>query len=350
MSGTSNSGNQSAPRGPPLSWVPLEPLRETLDSSKLCISDGHHPRLAKDKDYADSVLKAWRRDVKSLNDSEQTVGSTFVYHRSEDGAELLNGYIVASSILAHRSNSDEMERKVPAVLFFHTGAGPQDIFLRWKADVLVRQMGCVVLIADIISDAEGYAWSDRERYDAARRNVLATSEEEGQIARWKLRQSITAALDALKGMDIVDSNRIAGLGWCMGGHPLLELGLMQEQGVKALVSYHGVFDGIKDHALPTCSRTTATDEDGNLPGSGNTQVLICNGMEDPFVAQDDIAKTKTILQTRGFQVEVINFDGVKHGFTNPAQDYNPSDAFAFNEHAAKTSWESTIQLLRNSLM
>ena len=208
----------------------------------------------------------------------------------------------------------------------------------------MQEFRCIVLIADIISDADGYAWTDRGRYDEARKRVLATSEEGGRSARWALRRVISAAIDNLKNLEFVDSGSIAALGWCLGGHPILELGLMQEDCVRTLISYHGVFDGVKEYEA---------SETGSLDGSDKaairTQVLICNGKDDPFVKLDDMKKAKGLLEMKGCDVSVLNFDGVKHGFTNPAQDCNPSDMFAFNEQAAKKSWDSTIQLLRKTL-
>lgn len=84
--------------------------------------------------------------------------------------------------------------------------------------------------------------------------------------------------------------------------------------------------------------------------NGKTLVLICNGKQDPFVPQDDMKKAKMLLQSQGCEVNILNFDGVRHGFTNPAQDYNPSDSFAFNEEAAaEEAWTPTMQMLRESL-
>lgn len=157
-----------------------------------------------------------------------------------------------------------------------------------------------------------------------------------------MRDAIRAALDHLKGLEFVDGANIAGLGWCFGGHPILELGTMHEKGVNCLISYHGVFDGVSNYQGTTADTIKTSAE-------RNTQVLICNGNQDPFVPQDDIKKAKRLLESQGCEVNILNFDGVKHGFTNPAQDFNPSDAFAFNEQAAEDSWTLTIQLLRNTL-
>lgn len=323
-------------------WTPLHILRETQDPSSICTSTSNSPRLAKDVPYANAVLQAWKDESKMWPtnncDSEKnmSVGAPFTYRRKEDGA-IFNGYLVAPSRVVNSAQA----HAVPAVILFHTGAGPQDIFLKWKADALVQELQCAVLIADIISDGEGYAWSDRGRYEVARKDILTAYEENGEVARWKLRQTISAALNFLRGVEFIDGNNIAGLGWCMGGHPILELGLMQEDSVKVLVSYHGVFDGVKDHLEKVGKDAKQTDSP--------TRVLIFNGEEDPFVPQNDVNMANKILESQGCDVNIMNFDSVRHGFTNPAQDYNPSDAFSYDEDAANSSWESTINLLRETL-
>ena len=214
------------------------------------------------------------------------------------------------------------------------------------------------MIADLISDSDGYAWSDRGRYAAAREQVLVISQHDGMDGRWKFRQVIRAALDHLDALDYVDGDHVAALGWCFGCHPILEMGMMQEDCVKCLISYHGVFDGVHMYQSTGVDKAiTADDIDDDSKSktnvstthNGKTRVLICNGKQDPFVPQDDMKKAKMLLQSQGCEVNILNFDGVRHGFTNPAQDYNPSDSFAFNQEAAEEAWTSTMQMLRESL-
>eukprot|EP00547_Thalassionema_nitzschioides_P018472 CAMPEP_0194237694 /NCGR_PEP_ID=MMETSP0158-20130606/4623_1 /TAXON_ID=33649 /ORGANISM="Thalassionema nitzschioides, Strain L26-B" /LENGTH=394 /DNA_ID=CAMNT_0038971777 /DNA_START=224 /DNA_END=1411 /DNA_ORIENTATION=+ len=375
-----------------LSWQSLTPLLETQDPSTLCVAttEDQQPRLAKDETYATAVLHAWRKDVSSFHGDAKdlaTVGSAFVYEtilRSNNEDEnttdsttvVMNSYLVApSSLVAKERNNNNKEKqqerqRLPAILLFHTGAGPQDIFLRWKADVLVRELNCVVLIVDIIGDADGYAWSDnRERYNAARDNILSvTSESSDQtaatttvLARWNLRRAIGAAIHHIKeDLDFVNGDKLAGMGWCMGGHPILELGQMMNgiSGVRALISYHGVFDGVVvcDEDDDAAAASDDTSRDNPTPtttaaATTTTQVLICNGVDDPFVQQKHVENAKQLLERKGgCHVRVLNFDKVKHGFSNPAQDFNPSDAFAFNEDAATKSWDAAIQLLKETLL
>lgn len=233
----------------------------------------------------------------------------------------------------------------------HTAAGPHDIFLRWKADILVRELNCIVFIADIFSDEDGFAWSDRERYVETRNHLLTSFlNEEGIRARWNLRRNVAATVHHLKSLDFVKVTNIAAIGYCFGGHAILELGLMDQNEIKALITYHGVFDGAGDYI--TQESKLATDNNSCQTSQSTSpkdpQLLIFK-KDDPFVNIDDIESAKVLLEKKGYEVKVIHSNRVRHGFTNPAQDYNPSDAFAFSEFAAKQSWDSTIELLKEVL-
>ena len=37
----------------------------------------------------------------------------------------------------------------------------------------------------------------------------------------------------------------------------------------------------------------------------------------------------------------------EHGFTNPAQDFNPNDAFLYNDEAYHKSWSAALELMKS---
>lgn len=214
------------------------------------------------------------------------------------------------------------------------------MFLRWKADSLVNDKelfpnGCVVLIADIISDGEGWAWTDRSKYETVRKSILIP-DVEGE--RNELKCRIQAAIDTLSAQPGVDAGQIAALGFCMGGHPILELARMNLPSVKVLITYHGVFDGVDK--LSHVSKS--------INESSKPNVLVCTGEDDPFVGEEDLASATTMFNDIGCNCRVMKFEKTRHGFTNPAQDYNPSDAFAYNKDSYSKSWSATRDLLKKA--
>lgn len=169
----------------------------------------------------------------------------------------------------------------------------EDIFLRWKADSLVVQTGCVVLIADILGDETGWAWHDREKYDTVRKKVLLPNEN-GE--RKQLTSRVQAAIDTISTQHGVDKGRIGVMGFCLGGHPVLELARMKNPSVKALVTFHGVFDSIKKLSPVSIGQDVA-----------NCNVLVCSGADDPFVADEDLSEAMVMFKDLGYQSKLMKF-------------------------------------------
>mmetsp|Transcript_35077 Transcript_35077/g.84666 ORF Transcript_35077/g.84666 Transcript_35077/m.84666 type:complete len:393 (-) Transcript_35077:831-2009(-) len=323
------------------------PGTEFLDQepSNLCKEgeDGE-PQVAKDEAYASAVTKAWRDELdKRSSCNGGSVCSPLVYECKSDGdGSSLHGYIYRRSYI-HQGSKDE--KSLPGVVLFHTGAGPQDIFLRWKADSLVNERevfgnkGCVVLIADILGDSSGWAWRDREKYANVRKSVLVP-DEDGE--RKRLTGRIRSAIDALSSQPGVDPERIGAMGFCLGGHAILELARIKDPSVKAMATFHGVFDGVR--------KLSAIES--NI-GAENTvvdcNVLVCTGEDDPFVPSEDLDAAMKMFDDLGYRNSIMKFERTRHGFTNPAQDFNPSDAFAYSEDACTSAWSAALSRLKSTI-
>eukprot|EP00984_Skeletonema_dohrnii_P002624 scaffold913_cov137-Skeletonema_dohrnii-CCMP3373.AAC.4 len=325
------------------SWEPGTEIL-SLDSSVLSTNSEDSPQLAKDVDYAEAILKAWLSDADERTAKQTSTCSHIEYKCNNKDETSLYGCIYRRSQIIENNESS-----VPGLILFHTGAGPQDMFLRWKADSLVNDKelfpnGCVVLIADIIGDREGWAWSDRTRYDTVRKSILIP-DVNGE--RNELKCRVQAAIDTLSAQPGVDAGQIAALGFCMGGHPILELARMNVPSVKVLVTYHGVFDGVDrlSHVSGIDNKSSNSDDEVS---TSKPNVLVCTGEDDPFVGKQDLALATVMFNDIGCNCRVMEFEKTRHGFTNPAQDYNPSDAFAFNEDSYSKSWSATRNLLKEA--
>ena len=112
---------------------------------------------------------------------------------------------------------------------------------------------------------------------------------------------------------------------------------MQCDGVKGLITFHGLFDGAslvdKESALNNMSR----------------RALICNGLRDPYVPINDLDIAKETFSSCGWECEVISFENAKHNFSNPRTKYGDDsiDGFGYDEQASKKSWESAIELIKD---
>ncbi len=325
------------------SWQPGTEIL-SLDPSDLSKKSKTSPKLAKDIDYAEAILKAWNEDLDERTTKQTSICSPIEYKCKNYDKTPLYGCIYRRSKLI-----EDNDPLIPCLILFHTGAGPQDMFLRWKADSLVNDeelfpKGCVVFIADIIGDGEGWAWSDRSRYETVRKSILIP-DDNGE--RNELKCRVQAAIDTLSAQPGVDAEQIAALGFCMGGHPILELARMQVPSVKVMVTFHGVWDGVDrlSHISSNDNRSSKSDDELT---TGQPNVLVCTGEDDPFVGKEDLALATTMFNEIGCNCRVMKFEKTRHGFTNPAQDYNPSDAFAYNEDSYSKSWSATRSLLKKS--
>lgn len=323
------------------SWIPTR-SPEYLDPEMVWQSK---PQMAKDADFARAVIEKWNKDVAVMKESgiycDGGSETKMIEYRDPADGKTLYGHLVRRT----QKDSDTSIKRVPGILFFHTGAGPHDISLLWKADLLACNTdifpdGCVILVADILADDSGWGWgSDRRKYSQARAQVLAT--KAGSAEKPLLQSRIRSAVKSLQEAALeVDINQLSALGWCLGGHSVLELGRMKLPGMKTMVTFHGVFDGVE----PTDSRevTTSTAE-------STAEILITNGLLDPFVDQETVLKNAVdTLQQLGHKVRLLQMEGARHGFSNPAQDSNENVAFAYNAEAADLSWSEATALLKRT--
>jgi len=331
----------------------------------------------------------------------------------------LHGHLIRNKGSGRRAPSARRRQQVGLVLF-HTGAGPHDVFLLWKAHSLIQRLrgsmedngesaDVTILIADMISDSNGaMGWEDdRSAYTAARDHLLQKvvrrrpsldqdddddgghyyeQEEEEEkkmegnptmtgagahlpcswdrpILKARIEAAVLTVQQHMQGplheLPSPSSNaKIGALGWCFGGHSILEMTrhFPHHLGVNCAVSFHGVLDGIQELG-PVPGDTKHFGSFSSSSSSSAFRLLLCNGKEDPFVKRMQLSYYQNhILKDRmcgnnNIQWKLLNFDHVRHGFTNPAQVHHPNQAtFGYDEEAANESWEAAIATLRQSLL
>jgi dienelactone hydrolase len=303
---------------------------EAIDPSYFhspCI-DGR--RIAKDLEFLASVVNSWHQEVQRSFIIET---SPILYTAEGDEQQTLYGHV-----LRRRSSNND---KLPVILLFHTGAGPHDVFLYYKADELLQTLDCLVMICDILSDADGWAWDpDRTRYEEVRAKLM------DQNARL-LKARVLAAIQSLAvSLPNAALHRIAAMGFCLGGQPILELSSLHQEhfnfSIRALITFHGIF--ARTAPLPTVETRARTDPD-DYP-----IVLICNADDDPYVAPMDLENAAAFFRANNCSVEIFRVPHAKHGFTNPAQDFNPNPSFRFSPDGSILAWTKALALLRSTIL
>lgn len=211
---------------------------------------------------------------------------------------------------------DAVKTKRPGVLIVHQWLGLTD-YEKNRATMLA-QLGYVTFCADIYGKG-------------VRPNGVS---EAGPMAgkyktdRALLRARVNAGLDAFRKSELVDTRRIAAIGYCFGGTTVLELARSGAD-LAGVVSFHGGLD-------------SPTPADGK---NIKCKILACHGADDPFVAAKDLTAFESEMRDNKVDWQLIAYGGAVHSFTQPMAGNDNSKGAAYNERADKRSWEALKQFL-----
>jgi len=198
----------------------------------------------------------------------------------------------------------------PGIVVIHEWWGLDD-YAKLRARMLA-ELGYVAFAADMYGT--GRVTDDPEQAKTWMQAV--TADVEGWQARAEL------GLEQLKASGMVDSGRLAAIGYCFGGGTVLQMAYGGTE-AKGVVSFHG--------ALPA-----APDES---TGKIDAKVLAFHGYADGFVAKEVAANFQEKLEKAGATWEFVTYGGdVRHSFTNPKSDERGMDALKYDARADADSW------------
>jgi carboxymethylenebutenolidase len=199
--------------------------------------------------------------------------------------------------------------KAPAVILIHEWWGLNDD-IRSMAD-RYAEAGYVALAVDMY---KGQATTD----PAVARELAGKvrADEEGAFSH--LRQ----AVQFVRALSRVDSEKIASVGWCFGGGWSYQMAL-NSLGTTASVMYYGQFDPEDDFTHM------------------KAHVLGHFGETDAAIKVDDVKEFQASLATASGAHQVYIYPNVGHGFANERGGNN----IAYSEEAAETAWVRTLDFL-----
>jgi dienelactone hydrolase len=205
---------------------------------------------------------------------------------------------------------DAVSGKRPGVLVVHEWWGLND-YTKSRTEQLAR-LGYVAFAADI--------------YGKGKRTSSAEEAQHLAGVFWQdqplLRARAQAGLEVLRSQELVDTAKVAAVGYCFGGTTVLELARANAP-VNGVVSFHG---GLK---------TAKPEETRGI----NPKVLVLQGADDPFVTQDDVLAFQEEMRRAGADWQMIIYGGAQHSFTNPSADGKALKGALYNEAADRRSWE-----------
>ena len=221
----------------------------------------------------------------------------------QQGDTALEGWIVYD---------DSLQGKRPGVVVVHDWMGVSD-YAKMRAEKLA-QLGYVAFVADIYGK------------DVRPQN---TDEAAAQAGMYKsdrplMRARAESALKMLQQNPLVDSGRIAGIGYCFGGSVVLEMA-RAGMDVNGVVSFHG---GL---STPMPAATI------------KPKVLVLHGADDPYVPPDEVKAFQQEMKSAGADWQMVYYSGAVHSFTRPDAGSDVSKGVAYNKMADERSWKAMRQ-------
>ncbi len=218
------------------------------------------------------------------------------------GDTVLEGYLAYDTAV---------EGKRPGVMVAHEwmGLGP---YAKRRVDQLAS-LGYVAFAADIYG--KGIRPTNREE--------AAAQAGKYRKDRPLLRARARAGLDFLKSHDLVDSKRVAAIGYCFGGGTVLELARSGAD-LAGAVSFHGNLD------------TPDPADAKNI----KAKILVLHGANDSAVPPEQVAAFMDEMRKAGVDWQFVAYGGAVHSFTNPDSGSDKSRGAAYDEKADHRSWEA----------
>lgn len=136
-----------------------------------------------------------------------------------------------------------------------------------------------------------------------------------------------AGLDQLLQTGLVDTARVAAVGYCFGGSTAQALAFSGAP-LNGIVSFHG------NPIAPSAEQAAAT----------KARLLLCHGAVDPLVSGEEIAAFKRAVDDAKLDYQFITYAGAIHAFSNPRADEVARIAglvgtIGYNAAADRRSWE-----------
>jgi dienelactone hydrolase len=241
----------------------------------------------------------------------EVIGRTIEYTA---GGVALKGYL---------AYDNSIKDKRPVVIVVHEWWGVTD-YPKKRAEMLAK-LGYVAFAADMYGDGKiADNPTDAQKYASESMKDFSA-----------LKEKFLAAIDLLKKNELVDTNKIAAIGYCYGGGVVLN---MARAGIdlKSVVSFHGNLAAVEPAQK----------------GKVKAKILVCNGGADKFTSSESISNFKNEMKSAGVDFTFKSYRGALHAFSNPAatelgKKFNMP--IAYNESADKKSWAEMQKFLKATL-
>jgi dienelactone hydrolase len=210
----------------------------------------------------------------------------------------------------------------PGVLVIHEagglGAHVKDIAER------LAELGLIAFAMDLFGADFPLPVPERPETLAPAQAVVRALRDD--VAEFRAR--VTAGLAVLQAHPNVDKERLAAIGYCLGGAAAIELARTGAP-VKAVAGFHA---GVLAGSVEDNERIRA-------------KILLCHGAADPAVPAADILAFTEALSAARVDWQLHLYGGVGHSFTNPEIDAWGFTGFGYDAQANARAWAALLELL-----
>ena len=236
---------------------------------------------------------------------------THEYLDYTDGDVVCEGYVACD---------DAKRTRRPCVLVSHAWGGQGEPERQIARDI--AQLGYVAMAIDVYG--KGVRGHPLQGNEKLMQPFMAD--------RALLRRRLVAAVEAAKKHPLVDPDSVGIVGYCFGGLCALDLARSGTAGVRAAVSFHGIF---YPPDLGEQARITA-------------KVLVLHGYADPMAPPEHVLALAKELTDAQADWQLHAYGHAMHAFTHPGANL-PAAGMMYNPAAARRSWSAMKGFLEEVL-
>jgi dienelactone hydrolase len=225
----------------------------------------------------------------------------------KQGDTVLEGYL---------AYDDSSTAKRPGVIVIPEWWGNND-YSHHRAEMLA-QLGYVGFAIDMY----GKGKVTTQAPQATEWSTQVKSDMKNAMARAQL------GLDTLKAQPMVDTSKLAAIGYCFGGGMALSMA-RNNMPLLGVVSFHGDLSPL---ATPSTSITP--------------KILVCHGADDTFVPEQAVTAFMDEMRKAHADWELIQYNGAVHAFSNPDAGKFGVNGLAYNKEADQRSWQRMQDFLK----
>jgi len=214
-----------------------------------------------------------------------------------------------TKLTGHLYWDDGKAGKRPGVVVYHEWWGLND-YAKKRARMLA-ELGYVAFAADMYGDDKVTASPDQARQWMQQVTV--------DVDLWRERANL--GLAQLKASELVDTQKLAAIGYCFGGGTVLQMAYGGAD-LKGVVSFHG--------SLP------AAPEEAK--GKVKPEILALHGQADAMIPPEIVQNFEAKLTAADANWELISYGGVRHAFTNPDAGKAGIANLKYDAQADARSW------------